>query len=118
MPTDEDMELEPLHVRVVNEGEPPSPSADWGSFQAILYSATSNIPQQILAFNKRRLNAYIIVQGTTGFVRVGTRAQVMNNAGAQLTPPIQVKYEAQQEVWAVGDGVNAFTVNVLDHRYA
>jgi len=113
-----DVELEPLHVKVVDtDAAIAEKSADWGSFQAILFSTTSNQPQQILSQNNRRLNAYIIIVGTTGFVRVGTRAQVMNNAGAQL-PQGQYKYEAKQEVWAVGDGANPFTVNVLDHRYA
>ena len=114
MPTEKD--VEPLLVRMADERFEQE-AADWGSFQAFTFSTTSNLAQQILPQNSKRLNAYIIVFGATGFVRVGTRGQVMNIAGAQLTGPIQIKYEATQEVWAVGDGINPFTINVLDHRY-
>lgn len=113
--TTETPELEPLAVKLV--GSEQETVADWGSFQTFIVLPATQ-PQQILAENPHRKNAYIIVFGSaTGFVRVGTRGQVSNNQGGQL-PAGQYKYESRQEVIMGGDGVTAtMTVTVLDHRY-
>jgi hypothetical protein len=56
-----------------------------------------------------------ILNSSSG-ARVGTRGQVMNNAGGVL-PQGQYKYEARQEVWAVSDGTSTMNLIVIDHRY-
>jgi len=110
-------ELEPLLVKLVDSQEKDE-ACDWGSFQTFPVTP-STPPQQILAENPNRKNAYIIVFGSsTGFVLVGTRGQVMNKQGGQLPPGGQTRYEARQEVWLASDGVTAsISVTVLDHRY-
>ena len=114
--SDTDMEAEPIEVKIIGGKPEKEAAADWGSFQTYpLTPATP--PQQILAFNRHRKNAYVIVNAGAGFVRVGTRAQVMNNAGGQM-PTGQYKYEAMQELWASTDGTTATqSVISLDHRY-
>lgn len=52
----------------------------------------------------------------TGFVRVGTRAQIMNNQGGQLGVG-RYPFEAKQELWMGSDGSSTMTVTVLDERY-
>jgi len=121
MATDpEATELEALRVHVENFGAEREAAADWGSWQTFVFSSTSNVAQQILAQNNRRKGAQLDVNGTTGFVRVGTRGQVMNNQGGQLFAGAginRINVENKQELWCVGDGVNTITVTVLDERF-
>ena len=115
-------QIEPLHVIVDKEGGTEElGAADFGSWQTLIILPTT-APQQLLPQANERLNAYILVTGVaTGFVRLGSRAQVMNNAGGQFFATVggnTIKYEAKQEVWVVGDGVTAsLSVMTLDHRY-
>ena len=51
-----------------------------------------------------------------GYVRVGSRAQVMNGQGGQLGVG-RYPYEAKQELWMVSDGSTTQNVVVLDERY-
>jgi hypothetical protein len=113
-------EMEALRVHVENFGAEREAAADWGSWQTFVFSATSNVAQQILAQNNRRKGAQLSVNGTTGFVRVGTRGQVMNAQGGQLFAGAginRINIENKQELWMVGDGVNTITVTVIDERY-
>ena len=117
---DEDTEtqIEPLLVQLAAGAIEKDQVADWGSFQTLTITPTTQ-PQQILAENPHRKNAYLMVFGSaTGFVRVGTRGQVMNNQGGQIPAGQQLKYEARQEVWIASDGVTAsLSVTAVDHRY-
>ena len=122
MPTEDDTreEMEALRVNVENLSGEKEAAADWGSWQTFTFSATSNVAQQVLAQNNHRKSGTVLVNGTTGFVRVGTRGQVMNNQGGQLFAGAginRVPIENKQELWMVGDGVNTITVTVLDERY-
>lgn len=123
MPTDveaETTELEPLHVVLDKPSGEKDVAADWGSWQTLQLIATSP-PQQCLAQNNKRKQAQLIVFAGTGaaptaFVRVGTRAQVMNNQGGTLGVG-RYPVENKQELWLGPDGTNAMIVVVLDERY-
>jgi len=117
----EEMEepIQPLHV-VVDRSEEIK-SADYGSWQNLTVTPTFQ-PQQLLPQSYDRLNAYIFVSGSaTGFVRLGSRAQIMNNTGGQFYSTVggnSLKYESTQEVWIGSDGTTAsINVMTLDHRY-
>jgi hypothetical protein len=115
-----EMELEPLHVVVDRQSEEKEVAANWGSWQTYPLAGTTPA-QQLLAQNNKRKQAQLIVFAGTGaaagaFVRVGTRAQVMNNAGGQLQPG-RYPVENTQELWLAPDGTNAMTVVTLDERY-
>jgi hypothetical protein len=116
----EPAEIEPLHVVLDKPGGEKDVAADWGSWQTLQLTPTSP-PQQMLVQNNKRKQAQIIVfagtsAGAGAFVRVGTRAQVMNNAGGQLQPG-RYPVENKQELWLGPDGTNAMIVVLLDERY-
>jgi len=121
-------QIEPIHVVIDGNVEPPESTPEFGSWQTVSWPANTSVAtsaQQLLPETRKRYEANILVIAGTGaaagaFVRIGTMAQVMNNGGAQvpaLSSPTRVTYHASQAVWVASDGANAATVVVLDERY-
>jgi hypothetical protein len=115
--------IEPIHV-IVDGKQEESETPEFGSWQFMSWPAAQTAvatAQPILPQARRRYEAQIIITNGAGaaagaFVRVGTFAQVTQNAGAQLQAG-RYPYHAAQQVWAASDGVNAMIINVLDERY-
>jgi hypothetical protein len=116
-------QIEPIHV-VMDKAEEVGQTPEFGTWQNYSWpAATSAIAsaQPILPQTRERYEAQIIVVNGAGaaagaFVRVGSLAQVLNNAGAQLQAG-RYPYHSAQPVYAASDGTNAMIINVLDERY-
>jgi hypothetical protein len=117
-------QIEPLLVRVDKTDET-AMTPEFGSWQTISWAAAQSAQatmQQLLPESRERTEANIYVwagagAAATAFVRIGTMAQVLNNAGGQIPAGVRFTYHASQPVFVASDGVNAMNITFLDERY-
>jgi hypothetical protein len=96
---------------------------DLASFQTIVTIGVGDVAQQLITRSLKRSQAYIRVSAgnaanTTGYVIIGTMAQVQQGLGFRLYNGNDFKYAAKAEVWVRGDNVNSLAVSVEDERYS
>jgi hypothetical protein len=122
-------EFPPLLVKEV--GGTKVERAEFGTWSTyVLLGTAADVPQRILPLDRNRRRAVIqvnpgIAGNATGFVMVGSKAQVANgmaaaigNPGGQLVSGNSVTVENMQELYLMSDGAHSLSVVVLQERYA
>lgn len=111
----------PIDVRIVPSDEDVTVrAATFGSWMTVSWAAGAKVtdagfPAQILPLDRNRRQAQIVVQIAAGYVLVGSRKQISNGQGGQLTSG---RYPVAniEELFVAPDGTNAAVVTVLNER--